>query len=52
MRKPLYNHILGSQDPDTGNKMYFISTLPVIIGYMAQLMSLSGVVLVRNGKSR
>ena len=26
--KALYNHILGSQDPDTGNKMYFISTLP------------------------
>ncbi|MEJ6951777.1 beta-L-arabinofuranosidase domain-containing protein [Natronospora cellulosivora (SeqCode)] len=24
----LYNHILGSQDPETGNKMYFISTLP------------------------
>jgi hypothetical protein len=23
----LYNHILGSQDPDTGNKMYFVSTL-------------------------
>ncbi|MDO4563722.1 MAG: glycoside hydrolase family 127 protein [Clostridia bacterium] len=24
----LYNHILGHQDPDTGNKMYFVSTLP------------------------
>ncbi len=23
----LYNHILGQQDPETGNKMYFISTL-------------------------
>ncbi len=23
----LYNHILGSQDPDTGNKMYFVSLL-------------------------
>ena len=26
--RALYNHILGSQDPDSGNKMYFISTLP------------------------
>lgn len=25
--KALYNHILGSQDPDTGNKMYFVSLL-------------------------
>ncbi len=25
--RALYNHILGSQDPDTGNKMYFVSLL-------------------------
>ncbi len=25
--KALYNHVLGSQDPDTGNKMYFVSLL-------------------------
>ncbi|MGM9552326.1 MAG: beta-L-arabinofuranosidase domain-containing protein [Clostridia bacterium] len=25
--KALYNHILGSQDPETGNKMYFVSLL-------------------------
>ena len=26
--KALYNHILASQDPDTGAKTYFVSTLP------------------------
>lgn len=26
--KALYNHILASQDPDTGKKMYFLSTEP------------------------
>ncbi|MBQ3110000.1 MAG: glycoside hydrolase family 127 protein, partial [Clostridia bacterium] len=25
--KALYNHVLGSQDPETGNKMYFVSLL-------------------------
>lgn len=25
--KALYNHILGTQDPETGNKMYFVSLL-------------------------
>jgi uncharacterized protein len=48
--RALYNHILASQDPDTGMKTYFVSTQPGHFIVNCSLMIRSGAVRVPEWK--